>query len=168
MRSQLCCPHARAGQWLSEDSLPLQPTSSSQMGPGAGAVVGFAHSRPDSHAAQLPAGHHAVPQVPAVITDRPPASSVPCIQPWHTGWARPPDEPGAGLLVGSQDQEGSEGVWRGQPSAFLFLCSPAAPVGRADPWMTLENLGLGAQQMAPLWPQGSLIGGPGWPASPRS
>ena len=34
--SQLCCPHARAGQSLSEDSLPLQPTSSSQMGPVPG------------------------------------------------------------------------------------------------------------------------------------
>ena len=53
-------------------------------GPGAGAVVGFAHSRPDPPAAQLPAGHHAVPQVPAVITDRPPASSVPHFQPPST------------------------------------------------------------------------------------
>lgn len=34
--SQLCCPHALAGQSLSEASLPLQPTSSSQMGPVPG------------------------------------------------------------------------------------------------------------------------------------
>lgn len=50
-------------------------------GPGARAVVGFAHSGPNPSAAQLPAGHHAIPQVPAVITHCPPASSVPHLQP---------------------------------------------------------------------------------------
>lgn len=34
--SQLCCPHAPAGQSLSEASVPLQPMSSSQMGPVPG------------------------------------------------------------------------------------------------------------------------------------
>ena len=34
--SQLCWPHAPAGQSLSEASIPLQPTSSSQMGPVPG------------------------------------------------------------------------------------------------------------------------------------
>lgn len=34
--SQLCCPQAPAGQALSEASVPLQPTSSSQMGPVPG------------------------------------------------------------------------------------------------------------------------------------
>lgn len=96
-------------------------------GPGPGAVVGFAHSRPDPPAAQLPAGHHAVPQVPAVVTDRPPLSGVPHLQPpgtpvgpvrqtnperacWWEAWIR-------------RGQRGSGGASLSLPVPLLTCCA---------------------------------------------
>ena len=138
-------------------------------GPGARAIVGFAHSRPDPPTTQLPAGHHAVPQIPAVITDRPPASGMPHLQP-------------PGTPVGPVRQTNPErACWwearirRGQrgPGASLTLLIPSTHLlrrwGRAlAPWMTLENFVRGAQRMAPRWPRRSLTGGPGWWVSPQS
>lgn len=67
-------------------------------GPGPRAVVGFAYSGPDLSTAQLPAGDCGVPEVPAVVTDRPPPSSMPHLQP-------------ASTLVGPIGQTDPEGTW---------------------------------------------------------
>lgn len=75
------CP-SRAVTQRGLDSLAahvIQPDGASP-----GAVVGFAHSRPDPSTAQLPAGHGTVPQVPAVIAHCPPAPSMPHFQPAST------------------------------------------------------------------------------------
>lgn len=69
-------------------------------GPGPRAVVGFAYSGPDLSTAQFPAGDCGVPEVPAVVTDRPPPSSMPHLQP-------------ASTPVGPIGQTDPEGTWGG-------------------------------------------------------
>lgn len=110
--------------------------------------MGFAHAGPDTPTAQLPAGHGAVPQVPAVIAYCPPASGMPHLKP-------------AGTPVGPVGQTDSEGACSRRPqvrrghrrsaSPFLVPATHLTPQGCPQwgrglaLWMTLENLLLGSR-----------------------
>lgn len=121
------------------------------------------HSPAPSRPQYYPAGpscHHTL--CPSVQHATPPTGR-------HIGWAHQPDEPGIGLCGRPQVRRGHLRSASPLQMPSTHLTPPQWPRrGRGlGIWMTLENLLLGSQLMAPQrlegfalwWPQRSSLGG---------